>query len=165
MSTPENCQSVPMVKYWNKKASLLFLHVMYVGLQFYLCISTDRIFFLPHTCDTQNYFVFSSGICKLATLNLVYCSDIYESCWCWWVEWDCLWTAATDRCIVHPPYDIWVCSLGRMILTRENWRTQRKTHPRATLSTTNPTWTDPSANPGLCGNRPATNHLSHGTDS
>jgi hypothetical protein len=33
----------------------------------------------------------------------------------------------------------------------------------ATLSTTNPTWTDPGSNPGLCGERPATNHRSHGT--
>jgi hypothetical protein len=33
----------------------------------------------------------------------------------------------------------------------------------ATLSTTNPTWIDPGANPGLRGERPATNRLSHGT--
>jgi hypothetical protein len=31
------------------------------------------------------------------------------------------------------------------------------------LSTTNPTWIDPGANPGLRGERPATNDLSHGT--
>jgi hypothetical protein len=35
--------------------------------------------------------------------------------------------------------------------------------PSATLSTTNPTWIDPGANPGLRGERPATNRLSHGT--
>jgi hypothetical protein len=33
----------------------------------------------------------------------------------------------------------------------------------ATLSTTNPTWADPGSNPGLRGERPATNRLSHGT--
>jgi hypothetical protein len=38
-----------------------------------------------------------------------------------------------------------------------------KTCPIATLSTTNPTWTDPGSNPGLRGGRPATNRLSHGT--
>jgi hypothetical protein len=27
----------------------------------------------------------------------------------------------------------------------------------------NPTWTDPGMNPGLCGQRPAAKHLSHGT--
>jgi len=32
--------------------------------------------------------------------------------------------------------------------------------PSATLSTTNPTWIDPGANPGLRGERPATNRLS-----
>jgi hypothetical protein len=31
------------------------------------------------------------------------------------------------------------------------------------MSTTNPTWIDPGANPGLRGERPATNRLSHGT--
>jgi hypothetical protein len=35
--------------------------------------------------------------------------------------------------------------------------------PSATLSTINPTWIDPGANPGLRGERPAANRLSHGT--
>jgi hypothetical protein len=52
---------------------------------------------------------------------------------------------------------------GGMILTGENRRTRRKTCPSATLSTNDPTWIDPGANPGLRGERPATNHLSHGT--
>jgi hypothetical protein len=43
-----------------------------------------------------------------------------------------------------------------------NWRTLRKTCPRATLSTTNLTWTDPGANTCLCGERLVTNHISHG---
>jgi hypothetical protein len=38
-----------------------------------------------------------------------------------------------------------------------------KTRPSATLSSTNPTWTDPGSNPDLRGDRPATNRLSHGT--
>jgi hypothetical protein len=38
-----------------------------------------------------------------------------------------------------------------------------KTCSNATLSTTNPTWTDPGSNPGLRGEGPATNRLSHGT--
>jgi hypothetical protein len=33
--------------------------------------------------------------------------------------------------------------------------------PSATLSTTIPTWIDPGVNPGLRGERPATNRLSH----
>jgi hypothetical protein len=52
---------------------------------------------------------------------------------------------------------------GGMILTGENRGTRRKTCPSATLSTTNPTWIDLGANPGLRGERPATNDLSHGT--
>jgi hypothetical protein len=52
-----------------------------------------------------------------------------------------------------------------MILTEENRRTWRKTCPSATLSTTNSTWIDPSANPGLSGERKATNPLSHSTAS
>jgi hypothetical protein len=46
-----------------------------------------------------------------------------------------------------------------MIFTGENQRTQRKIGPSATLSTTNPTWTEP----GLSGGRLVTNCLSHGT--
>jgi hypothetical protein len=40
---------------------------------------------------------------------------------------------------------------------------RRKTCSSATLSTTNPTWTDPGSNPILRSERPATNRLSHGT--
>jgi hypothetical protein len=43
------------------------------------------------------------------------------------------------------------------IVTGESRRTRRQT-----LSTTNPTWIDPGANPGLRGERPATNDRSHG---
>jgi hypothetical protein len=45
-----------------------------------------------------------------------------------------------------------------MKLTGENLCTRGKTCPSATLSTTNPTWTDL----GLRGKRPATKRLSHG---
>ena len=38
-----------------------------------------------------------------------------------------------------------------------------KTCPSATLSTTNPTWTDRGSSPALRGERPATNRLSNGT--
>jgi hypothetical protein len=50
-----------------------------------------------------------------------------------------------------------------MTLTGKNGSTQGETYPSATLSTKNPTWTDPGWNPGLRGERPATNRLSHGT--
>jgi hypothetical protein len=50
-----------------------------------------------------------------------------------------------------------------MKLTGENRSTQGETCPSATLFTINPTWTDPGSNPGLRGERPATNRLSYGT--
>jgi hypothetical protein len=50
-----------------------------------------------------------------------------------------------------------------MKLTGDNRSTRGKTCPSATLSTINPTWTDPVSNSGLRGERPATNRLSHGT--
>ena len=50
-----------------------------------------------------------------------------------------------------------------MKLTGQNRSTRRKTCPSATLSTINPTWTEPGSNPGLRGERLATNRLSHGT--
>jgi hypothetical protein len=50
-----------------------------------------------------------------------------------------------------------------MKLTGENRSTRGKTCPSATLSTTNPTWTDPGSNPGLRGGRPTANRLNHGT--
>jgi hypothetical protein len=48
-------------------------------------------------------------------------------------------------------------------LAGEKRRTRGKTCPSATLSTTNPTRTDPGSNPGFRGGRPAANRLSHGT--
>ena len=41
----------------------------------------------------------------------------------------------------------WRWSIGGMILTSENRSTRRKTHPTATLSTINHTWTDLGSNP------------------
>jgi hypothetical protein len=46
---------------------------------------------------------------------------------------------------------------------REKPNTVEKTCCSATLSTTNSKCPDPGANPGLCGERQATNRLSHGT--
>jgi hypothetical protein len=46
---------------------------------------------------------------------------------------------------------------GGMILTEENLRTRRKPCPNATLSSTNPSWTDLGANPDLRDGTPTTN--------
>jgi hypothetical protein len=50
-----------------------------------------------------------------------------------------------------------------MKLTGETRSTRRETCLSATLSTTNPTRTDPRSNPDLRGGRPVANRLSHGT--
>jgi hypothetical protein len=50
-----------------------------------------------------------------------------------------------------------------MKLSGENRITRGKPCHSDTLSSTNPTWTDPGSNPGFRGERPTTNRLSHGT--
>ena len=45
-------------------------------------------------------------------------------------------------------------------ITGENERSGRKTLSQCCLSTTNATWIVLSNNPGLCGERPVTTHLS-----
>jgi hypothetical protein len=68
-----------------------------------------------------------------------------------------LWNWAANGPIVRE----WIWSSGGIILTGENRRTRRRTCPSATLCTTNSTWTVLSANPGLRGEKPATNRLSY----
>jgi len=53
----------------------------------------------------------------------------------------------------------WVWSTGRIILIGKNQNTQRKTLPSATLFTTNPIWTGPQVNPGICGERSRNNRV------
>jgi hypothetical protein len=48
-------------------------------------------------------------------------------------------------------------------IDKEKPKYSEETCPSATWSTTNPKWTDPGSNPGLHGERPATNRLNHGT--
>jgi hypothetical protein len=73
-----------------------------------------------------------------------------------------LGTAATDWPIVACLGWLW---WGR-IWWKEDWQgkpkyTEKPPPPRATLSTTNPTWPDPGSNPGRRGGKPATNRLSY----
>jgi hypothetical protein len=73
----------------------------------------------------------------------------------------CLWTAATNGPIGHPPR--WYTSMessGGMILTGENRRNGEKTCPAFTLPTTNRTWSDSGVNPGLRDEGQATYPLS-----
>jgi hypothetical protein len=74
-------------------------------------------------------------------------------------------TSATNRPIVPAPDDRWWWMWSSR--WNENWQGKpkysEKTCPKATLSTTNPTWFDLGSNPGRCGGKPATNSLSYGT--
>jgi hypothetical protein len=54
-------------------------------------------------------------------------------------------------------------SQGGSLVSGRSRRPLREICPSATLSTTNPTWHNLSAKPGLRGERPAINCLSHGT--
>jgi hypothetical protein len=67
---------------------------------------------------------------------------------------------------VQPPAYIWANMEQRWTdIGREKSKDSEKTCPRATFSTTNPTWTDPDPNPGLSCEKPATNRLRYGTNS
>jgi hypothetical protein len=96
---------------------------------------------------------------------------------CTWVEWSDFffswrWGGSSTQAwmptyvsILRIPQMIWVwrATVEWYLYWRENRRTRRKTCPTATLSTINPAWIDPVANPGPRGERPVTNDLSHGT--
>jgi hypothetical protein len=85
----------------------------------------------------------------------------------------CYGRTAALRLLVQPLWWRWAVFFCQVLqLMEHQWNeidrgkpttTRRKTCPSATLSTTNLTWTDPGSNPGLRGERPATNRLSHGT--
>lgn len=58
----------------------------------------------------------------------------------------------------------WVRSIGGITVTEENRSTRTEVCPSATSSNTNPTQTALGSKTGLRIERPAINHLSHGTD-
>jgi hypothetical protein len=73
----------------------------------------------------------------------------------------CLWTAATNI-IFRPLGDIWVQRAMVEWQQQGKSKNSKKNLSNSTLSATNPTLTDPWANPGLRGERPATNCMSNG---
>jgi hypothetical protein len=100
-------------------------------------------------------------VCSIKSPHICCWWDISPTLLFIWMGWDCVWTAATNGLLFIPEW--WVWSHSGIILTGESRRTRRKPFPSASLPTTNPTWTDLGANPGFRGERPATNHPSHGT--
>jgi hypothetical protein len=73
---------------------------------------------------------------------------------------DCVSELHLLRVIVHSRD---YTSRGGMTFTGKNQVFRREACPSAILTTTNPTYIDQGANPGLRGDRVATNCLSHGT--
>jgi hypothetical protein len=73
-----------------------------------------------------------------------------------------LGTSATEWPIVPAPGDYDDGEFGGMKTVQGKPKYSEKTCPSATLSTTNPTWSDPGLNPGRRGGKPATNRLSYG---
>jgi hypothetical protein len=68
------------------------------------------------------------------------------------------------NCFYQQPYCSWSMEgYGGSTLTGENRRTRIKACPSSTSSATNPAWTDQGSNPGIRGENPRTNRLSHGT--
>jgi hypothetical protein len=63
-------------------------------------------------------------------------------------------TSATEWPIVPAPGDYDDEEFGRIKIGRGNRSTRREPAPSATLSTTNPTWSDPSSNLGRRGGKP-----------
>jgi hypothetical protein len=101
---------------------------------------------------------------NVPTLDYISCkiSICSGSCSYRWCETMSLNCSHQQACCSSPRWYLSIESHGGMILTGENWRTQRETCPSATLSTTNPIWSDLGVNPGLCIEMPASNCLSHG---
>jgi hypothetical protein len=81
------------------------------------------------------------------------------------MAWDSLCETGHIRSPLSIPQkkNEWIWSNREMILAGENRRTRRNTCPSATSVTTNPTWTELGANPGLRVEKPATNCLSYDT--
>jgi hypothetical protein len=91
-----------------------------------------------------------------------------DTCCCWLCRWRVTMSlnAATNKPIVRlsfSPHMIYAYGEPRWNDTDRGKpkNSEEKTCPSATLSTTNPTWTDHGAIPDLCGQRPMTNRLSH----
>jgi hypothetical protein len=94
-----------------------------------------------------------------------YLCDHHSSFFLLWVGWD------LRHQVLWPLLAYCTAPNGRWGWLWSNWwnedwqgklKYSEKTCPSVTLSTTDPTWPDPCANPGRRGGKPATNRLSYG---
>jgi hypothetical protein len=124
------------------------------------------------SCRTQTFLKAPQLVVNISCLHNH--MSIHSACLKWVVEVSTyaffyLWSDTTSQNCCH-----WrtYCSSPGWYMSwrttvewywRENRRTRKKTCTSDTLPTINPTLIEPGANPGLRGERPATNHLSHVT--
>jgi hypothetical protein len=80
---------------------------------------------------------YSAGLTRKLQIHIVYVAGVR------------VWNAATSWPVVHLMDDIWCVEPQWNGIDGETRTTRRKTCPSTTLTTTNFTWTDPVANPGL----------------
>jgi hypothetical protein len=116
---------------------------------------TDLVLIYESVTSTPVFFLMLVGWdwvpCTAATSGLLYQRQMIGEGHC----------GAIGGPIVACPGDYDNGEFGGMKIGRGN-RSTRRTRPSTTLSTTNPTWPDLGSNPGRCGGKPATNHLSYG---
>jgi hypothetical protein len=79
--------------------------------------------------------------------------------------WDCVSELRPSICLLSILREIYDVEEQRWNdIDRKNPKNSEKNQSKCQfVYHTNPTWTDSGANPGLGGERPATNDLSHGT--
>jgi hypothetical protein len=121
-----------------------------------ILINTWALVYFSHSTEMSHFGLNSATICKTENIrgkktNL---AKLFL-----FLGWDYISELPSLTDILFIPQMIWVGERRWNDTDRGKPKTRRKTCPRATLSTTNPTWIDPGANPGLCGQNPATNRL------
>jgi hypothetical protein len=131
---------------------------------FFFC--TRDMFNLEHDQISQNLISYATGVCQIklfiiSTLSTGAGVLIFFYSHNGGGGWSPNWVHSARRSLLAsctcPGWRIW-CN--------EDWQEKpkcsEKTCLSVTLSTTNPTWPDPGTNPGLRGEKPATNRLSYG---
>jgi hypothetical protein len=139
---------------WIIPCQFHIVHLDYAFICFLMLISCTVVFVLG--CNWP-YLAVVKHANKWTELNYYYylcCYGLRLSLWNW----------ASNRTIAYPLNDTRF-NMGQQWndADRRNQRTRRETCPSATLSTINPTWAALGANPDLQGEKPKTNHLSHGS--
>jgi hypothetical protein len=107
--------------------------------------------------DTARPYIL--GSCHLYTRcreNSLGCVNLYCSC-----RWGGAMSLNWPLLIPHIMYEYGEPGWNDIDMLES--KNSERTCPNATLSTTNPTWITPGANPGLRNKRQATNRLSYGT--